>query len=444
MTPTTVLAHGVFDVIHHGHIQHLQKAKELGDRLVVSVTADEFVNKGPNRPVFTASQRTEVLLALECVDEVYVSRHPNATAAIHHVKPDIYVKGAEYNHQDVNGYLEDEKAAVRAVAGSFVIIDTPSDSSSRAINIVRPTIPEDAQDWIRVAKNQHTFEEVSRWLEKAAPVKFSVVGETILDRYVYARPTGQSPKENYITYVPSGQVDEWQGGISVIGGHLRQVSKESDIVYARGCQVTKTRYVQEPFLNKVLSIAEVEPFRSWDIEVAENRVVADFGHGLFDRDRQQEIEAKSDWIAATIQANSLNFGFNRMTKWGSVDYISCDRVELELANPLTYKTGVVKAVMEVMDRHDASAVAVTLGHQGASLFMGKETVHVPAFNANAVDRIGAGDAWFGWTAPLVKVGAPIEIIALVGACAAAVHVATKGNGVANANEVIGFIKAVLA
>jgi rfaE bifunctional protein nucleotidyltransferase chain/domain len=442
MTPTTVLAHGVFDVIHHGHIQHLEKAKELGDRLVVSVTADEFVNKGPNRPVFTESQRVKVLSALACVDEVYVSNHSSATVAIHHVKPNIYVKGSEYNHQDINGYLQAEKAAIEAVGGRFEIIDTPIDSSSRALNIVRPTIPKDAQDWIR--SGNFEFEEVSDWLEEAAPVRFSAIGESITDRYIYAQPTGQSPKENYITYLPSGQCDEWQGGISVIGGHLKQVSSQSRIVPVSGCEVTKTRYVQEPFLNKVFSTAEVEPFRSWDIELADNRVIADFGHGLFNRDRQQEVEAKSDWIAATIQANSLNFGFNRMTKWGSIDYISCDRVELELANPMMYERGVVKAVVEVMGRHDANAVAVTLGHKGASLFIGKEAVHVPAFNANAVDRIGAGDAWFGWTAPLVKVGAPIEIIALVGACAAGVHVATKGNGVANANEVIGFIKAVLA
>ena len=69
-----VLCHGVFDLLHIGHIKHFEEAKKFGDVLIVSVTSDEFVNKGPNRPVFNLALRAEALIALECVDYVIENR----------------------------------------------------------------------------------------------------------------------------------------------------------------------------------------------------------------------------------------------------------------------------------------------------------------------------------------------------------------------------------
>ena len=68
-----VHCHGVFDLLHVGHIRHLNHAKKIGDVLVVSITSDRFVNKGPNRPAFTQSLRAEALSSLECVDYVLIT-----------------------------------------------------------------------------------------------------------------------------------------------------------------------------------------------------------------------------------------------------------------------------------------------------------------------------------------------------------------------------------
>ncbi len=89
-----VLAHGCFDVFHFGHLAHLQFAKMQGEILIVSVTEDEYVNKGPNRPAFPLSKRMAVLRALAIVDNVIPSKNP--FEAISKVKPNIYVKGKEY------------------------------------------------------------------------------------------------------------------------------------------------------------------------------------------------------------------------------------------------------------------------------------------------------------------------------------------------------------
>ena len=61
-----VQCHGVFDILHIGHIRHLNAAKNHGDVLIVSVTCDRFVNKGPNKPIFSEMMRAEMLAALEC------------------------------------------------------------------------------------------------------------------------------------------------------------------------------------------------------------------------------------------------------------------------------------------------------------------------------------------------------------------------------------------
>ena len=77
--PTVVQCHGCFDIIHPGHIHHLQLARSLGDLLIVTLSADPHVNKGPTRPLVPEALRAASLAALECVDWVYVNPHATAT-----------------------------------------------------------------------------------------------------------------------------------------------------------------------------------------------------------------------------------------------------------------------------------------------------------------------------------------------------------------------------
>ena len=99
MKQTTVLALGCFDLLHPGHIEHLKAAKKLGTRLEVGVTVDRFVNKGPGRPLFTVEERIRALQQLRCVSHSFPSL--SAVESIELVRPDIYVKGLEYEDQDI-------------------------------------------------------------------------------------------------------------------------------------------------------------------------------------------------------------------------------------------------------------------------------------------------------------------------------------------------------
>ena len=87
-----VQCHGSFDPLHVGHIRHFEQARKMGDVLVVTVTPNRFVNKGPHRPVFTEDLRAEAIAALSCVDYVAINRWPTAVEVIHLLKPGLYVE----------------------------------------------------------------------------------------------------------------------------------------------------------------------------------------------------------------------------------------------------------------------------------------------------------------------------------------------------------------
>ena len=87
-----VLCNGVFDVLHIGHVRHLKAARQMGDVLIVSLTKDRAVNKGPGRPVFGEAERAEMLEPY-CDSVILVD---DSMEALTKVDPDVFVKGPDY------------------------------------------------------------------------------------------------------------------------------------------------------------------------------------------------------------------------------------------------------------------------------------------------------------------------------------------------------------
>src|SRR5688572_23992887 len=110
---TVVHCHGCFDIVHPGHIHHLQFARSLGDVLVVSVSADTHVNKGVNRPLIPDDLRAGSLAALECVDCVYVNPDRTAVGLLGQLRPDVYVKGREYERSNDPRFHAERDAVTR-------------------------------------------------------------------------------------------------------------------------------------------------------------------------------------------------------------------------------------------------------------------------------------------------------------------------------------------
>ena len=163
-----VHCHGVFDLLHIGHIKHFKEAKTFGDVLIVSITPDEFVNKGPGRPAFTTSLRLESLASLEVVDYVFANKWPTAEDTIKIIKPDIYCKGPDYkNHlDDITGKINDEEAAVNFVGGKIVYTDDITFSSSSLLNKFSNLYSKEEELFFQSLVDKNSFEIIKEKVEE--------------------------------------------------------------------------------------------------------------------------------------------------------------------------------------------------------------------------------------------------------------------------------------
>jgi cytidyltransferase-like protein len=135
------LCHGVFDLLHIGHIRHFKEASLYADVLMVTVTPDRFVNKGPHRPSFPEALRAEAIDTLSCVDYVAINQSPTSVEVINLLKPHVYLKGPDYRNMadDYTGGIIKEIEAVEAFGGKIIITDDITFSSSRLLNEHFPT-----------------------------------------------------------------------------------------------------------------------------------------------------------------------------------------------------------------------------------------------------------------------------------------------------------------
>ena len=114
-----MFTNGCFDLLHPGHISLLQRARGLGDRLIVGLNADLSIRrlKGPSRPILPEKDRAALLGALACVDRVVLFEEDTPVSLIEAIRPDILVKGADYRVQDVVG-----RELVEKYGGKVVLV----------------------------------------------------------------------------------------------------------------------------------------------------------------------------------------------------------------------------------------------------------------------------------------------------------------------------------
>lgn len=130
-----VHCHGCFDLMHPGHIKYLQAAKKMGDILVVTLSPDRYVDKGPGRPAFNETLRAESLAALQCVDWVAINEWPTAEETLRLLRPHVYVKGQEFeNLEDKTGKIQRESQVVREIGAELRFTHEIVFSSTELLN----------------------------------------------------------------------------------------------------------------------------------------------------------------------------------------------------------------------------------------------------------------------------------------------------------------------
>jgi rfaE bifunctional protein nucleotidyltransferase chain/domain len=124
---TIGLCHGVFDILHYGHIKHFEAAKKNCDYLFVSITSDQYINKGPGRPIHSNSERLFFLKILEFIDHAFIAEGDSGVNSINLIKPDFYFKGSDYkdNLSDKTKKIFLEVNAVKKNKGKVIFASHP-------------------------------------------------------------------------------------------------------------------------------------------------------------------------------------------------------------------------------------------------------------------------------------------------------------------------------
>jgi rfaE bifunctional protein nucleotidyltransferase chain/domain len=462
--------HGVFDVLHFGHLAYLNSAKSMGDILVITVTIDKFVNKGPGRPYFTGPVRANMLASLEVVDYVSLSPYPTAVPVITELKPDYYVKGPDYKAKgnDVTGAILEEERAVNEAGGELAFTEDVQHSSSTLINKFFTQWSENQQLAIETVKKIGGYAAIEEALDRLSKIEVCVMGEPIVDTYVYCEPQALSSKSPSISAKYLYEED-YGGGSIAIANHLASFVKKASLLTTYGGEEFMTNLFKEKVDSRVELIARqlngvptprktryIEPNNSqrffevtnlrsdqWTMHSPKeflsdlmkmdgqdrNFIVADFGHGLVEGQVLSALGDLRGFIGLNVQTNSSNFGFNLFTKHRKFDFLAIDSREARLACHDRFSPALALARKIRADVGQKSALAITLGHDGSCYFPkgSSEEQMCPAFTDKVIDATGAGDAFFGLVSLLVRVDCKPELVSFLGNVFAGLKTKIIGN-----------------
>ena len=463
--------HGVFDLLHPGHLKHFEAARKFGDVLVVTLTEDKFVNKGPGRPVFNEHIRAETLSAIQYIDYVAINRSPMAMPAIEAIQPNAYGKGQDYKNalEDITGGIIKEKNAVESFGGELVFTEEIQFSSSKLINRHLDDKDQVVKDFLKKIRDSFGYQHFVRRFEEISQLRVLVIGDVILDEYQFVSPLGKSSKSATIT-AKKLNTDIYAGGVLAVANHVADFVASVDLVTTFGINdgvnyedfileslhdrvnwhgvhlperptTLKRRFVDKVFNHKLFEIYEYDdaPMSPEDLGQVKGKIealagqydmilVADFGHSILDRQLIQYLSGLPTYLAVNAQTNSGNKGYNLLTKYPRCDYFSIDREEAHLAYHDKF-ANIVPIQQWLMDQTQAQVGAITLGRSG-SLVRQRDAGHsvqAPILSNEVVDTIGAGDAFLAITALLARLGASPEELSFVGNAVGAMAVRILGN-----------------
>ncbi|WP_196138482.1 PfkB family carbohydrate kinase [Aliikangiella sp. G2MR2-5] len=478
-----VQCHGCFDIVHPGHIRYLQFAKKHGDILVVTISSDNSVFKGVGRPYINEKLRAENLAVLEFVDYVAIDDNEWAGPVLDKLKPDIYVKGKEYEtNQDPR--FSKERALVESYGGS--VIFGSGDvvySSTKIINTFSQKFDLEHQKISYFCeRNQLTYDRLIKVIRNFSDFRILVVGDLISDLYISCEDMGLASESPMLSVRPVRE-ERYVGGAGLIALQLAQlgakvifltaVNKDSpdvcmavDILEAGGVEVEvlhccrreiylKKRYVaQNQKLLKVdygspmpLTPAESQEFiyKLNDLtEGVEAVVGTDFGYGLFSQCLLSELSTIGDKKKLYFDVSSR--ASSNLRKVKNTRCVMPTETEIRAAYG-DFESGLSNLAARYFNETDGEQIAITLGEKGVVYFENNEqdhplrTEYLPSLASMVIDTVGAGDAFLSGfvLADLVNENA-FSMGFYFGSCLSAMHLSKMANSPESLIQLEEFLK----
>ena len=427
-----ILCHGVFDLVHIGHIKYFEEAKKKADLLIVSLTPDKFINKGPGRPYFNNEQRIHSISSLEIVDFVILNDSPDSIKLIKSIKPDIYFKGQDYKDysKDTTGKIKLEENSVKSIGGKIAFSSQEMFSSSSLLNKFTNVLNEKQKKFLQFLKTNFNFDDFKNHVNELKKLKVLVIGEVIIDEYVFCEALGKSGKESVLA-LREQKKEKYLGGILPIAKNVSNFCNEVSIISYLGENenqldfikknvnkkikkffvkkndsptIIKRRYLDKVDRRKILGVYKIN-----DDEITKNNetkilnqlkkniknfdlvLVADYGHGLLTTNIKKYLIKNSKFLVVNAQVNSSNISYHNLSKYNDIDALVINASELR--QELRSRDGDIQGLSENLKQIlKLKNILVTKGKDGAILINKKnQSYECPAFANNVIDKVGAGD-----------------------------------------------------
>jgi len=389
---------------------------------------------------------------------------------INKIKPHFYCKGPDYSNPqtkvDVN--LKKEILATKKNFGKFVSIQEQSFSSSKLINLYgMQDLDESCKKYISEIGAKYKLEDIFSEIKKIQKLKILVIGETIIDKYIFTETVGRSGKEPILVFKKTNE-KKFLGGIGYIANLISSFASKTKIVSFLGENrnehsfikknlsekiiynfftkknsptISKLRYVDDYRKTKIFGVYDInDNFISPKEEKAflislkkelkkhDVVIVADYGHGLFTKKIRNELFKHDEKIFLNTQINSFNRGFHTLFNYKKVNTIVIN--ESELRYELRDKNSNIDKLAEILKKKiKLKNLIITRGNAGATAYSykNKTKISCPAFAKKLVDAIGAGDTFFAIASIALGTGINPRISILIASIAAAYSVNKIGH-----------------
>lgn len=467
-----IQSHGVFDLVHPGHVLHLEEARSFGDLLVVTISSDAFVGKGPGRPYFKEALRVQALSALSCVDYIVVIPQPGADAAIRCIRPAVYCKGKEYQEalQNVDGSVLSERNLVEALGGELRFAGGVKYSSTKLLNRHFDHLGVSVRTFCHSLSQKYSRTAFAAALEELSKLKILVMGDTIFDRYTEVAVQGLTSK-NRIISSRFLREETHAGGALAVFRHVREfvsdvrylsligaeswaneqvaaiVPSHQDLLVrdASFTTVLKQRFVEpaqnDAVVGKLFSVNYLNhlPISHTAGAALESRIrsavrevdavlLLDFGHGMMHSTLREIIQNEAPKLILNCQTNSNNHGFNIINRqYQRADAFSLDEQEMLLA---VGKRGIdYYSELETLKAAlDSEYCWLTRGSvQTIGLRTGEPECVCPPLGSVVRDTVGAGDAFFSVAALAAAARLPVDLATFLGQLAGDQAIRIVGN-----------------